>query len=150
MASEKRSERIGDDERNEASEMLQEHLAKGRLDNAEFDERIGAILSAKTWEDIDPLFRDLPEPKPAHLLPPPPTPQGSAYDYDPFFGGGSSVYESPNTPVVYRRSSAPATMWTFGGFGLLVPLLFMMFFFRNPYLLIMMLFIAPMFFAGRR
>jgi len=57
-------QRIGDRERDQAVEYLREHLAEGRLDAEEFDERLTVALTAKTQADLDPLFRDLPSPKP--------------------------------------------------------------------------------------
>jgi len=57
-------QRIGDAERDKAVEYLRDHLAEGRLDQWEFDERLTQALTAKTQADLDPLFRDLPGPKP--------------------------------------------------------------------------------------
>ena len=56
--------RIGDAERNRAAELLGEHMAEGRLTQAEFDERLSAALNAKVATDLEPLFRDLPGPNP--------------------------------------------------------------------------------------
>jgi hypothetical protein len=56
--------RIGDAERNRAAELLGEHMAEGRLTQAEFDERLSAALNAKVAADLEPLFRDLPGPNP--------------------------------------------------------------------------------------
>ncbi len=57
--------RIGDRERDEAVRLLQEHLAAGRLDQDEFDERMSAALTARTMSDLAPLFADLPGPRPS-------------------------------------------------------------------------------------
>lgn len=57
-------QRIGDAERDQAVEYLREHLAAGRLTATEFDERLSSALTAKTAGDLEPLFRDLPEPRP--------------------------------------------------------------------------------------
>lgn len=59
--------RIGDAERDRAAGYLQEHMAQGRLDGEEFDERLTKALGAKTAADLHPLFADLPEPRPAEL-----------------------------------------------------------------------------------
>ena len=59
--------RIGDAERDRAATYLQEHMAQGRLDGEEFDERLTKALGAKTAADLAPLFHDLPEPRPAEL-----------------------------------------------------------------------------------
>ncbi|HLT61048.1 MAG TPA: DUF1707 domain-containing protein [Microlunatus sp.] len=56
--------RIGDAERDQATEYLREHLAQGRITQAEFDERITAALQALTQPDLDKLFVDLPAPRP--------------------------------------------------------------------------------------
>src|SRR4051794_41466747 len=61
--------RIGDQERDQAAECLREHIASGRLDAAEFDERLGAALSARYATDLEPLFGDLPLPHPAAIEP---------------------------------------------------------------------------------
>lgn len=58
------SPRIGDAERDRAIECLQEHHAAGRLDPGEFDDRMGRALQARTRDDLDPLFVDLPAPQP--------------------------------------------------------------------------------------
>jgi len=56
--------RIGDKERDEAARALGEHFATGRLDRDEYDERLTTAFEAKTWGDLAPLFRDLPNPAP--------------------------------------------------------------------------------------
>lgn len=56
--------RIGDAERDEATRMLSEHLAAGRLTQDEFDERMGRALQARTSAELRPLFADLPNPRP--------------------------------------------------------------------------------------
>jgi Domain of unknown function (DUF1707) len=53
--------RVGDAERRAAADRLAEHFADGRLDQAEFDERISRAMSAKTRADLTDLFTDLPE-----------------------------------------------------------------------------------------
>jgi Domain of unknown function (DUF1707) len=54
--------RIGDAERNAAAAALGEHFAAGRLDRAEFDERVDLALRARTGADLEVLFTDLPRP----------------------------------------------------------------------------------------
>jgi hypothetical protein len=63
-------QRIGDSERDKAVEYLREHLAQGRLDQTEFDERLTQALTARTQRDLDPLFSDLPGPRPGEALAP--------------------------------------------------------------------------------
>ncbi|MGD0287131.1 MAG: DUF1707 domain-containing protein [Acidimicrobiales bacterium] len=52
--------RIGDAERNEISELLSKHYSDGRLDAAEFQERLDRAMSAKTRADLSGLLVDLP------------------------------------------------------------------------------------------
>jgi hypothetical protein len=56
--------RIGDDERNRAVELLSEHLTDGRLTQGEFNDRLSIVLQARTAEEIEQLFEDLPGPNP--------------------------------------------------------------------------------------
>lgn len=56
--------RIGDSERDQAAELLRDHMAAGRLEHAEFDERLGQALVARTQPELDALFVDLPTLRP--------------------------------------------------------------------------------------
>jgi hypothetical protein len=53
--------RVSDAERNAVAELLGQHYADGRLDQAEFDDRVGRTMAAKTRGDLTGLFDDLPE-----------------------------------------------------------------------------------------
>ena len=54
--------RVSDAERQAVADRLAEHFSSGRLDQAEFDDRVGrARTSAKTGADLSGLFDDLPE-----------------------------------------------------------------------------------------
>jgi hypothetical protein len=53
--------RVSDAERQTVVDRLADHFADGRLDHAEFDERVGRAMSAKTQADLNGLFADLPE-----------------------------------------------------------------------------------------
>jgi hypothetical protein len=53
--------RVSDADRNAVAEVLTKHYADGRLDQAEFDERVGQTMAAKTRGDLTGLFDDLPE-----------------------------------------------------------------------------------------
>ncbi len=53
--------RVSDAERQAVTDRLAEHFGDGRLDQAEFDERVGRAMSAKTRADLTGLFDDLPE-----------------------------------------------------------------------------------------
>jgi hypothetical protein len=52
--------RVSDAERQEVADRLAEHYASGRLDQAEFDDRVGRAMGAKTRADLGGLFADLP------------------------------------------------------------------------------------------
>ncbi|GAA1802915.1 DUF1707 domain-containing protein [Actinomadura chokoriensis] len=54
--------RIGDAERDAVMVALHDHFAEGRLDRGELDERLDAVLSAKTRGDLRTLVKDLPPP----------------------------------------------------------------------------------------
>src|SRR6201996_7127529 len=53
--------RVSDAERQAVADRLAEHFSSGRLDQAEFDERVGKALSAQNRAGPDGLFDDLPE-----------------------------------------------------------------------------------------
>ena len=53
--------RVSDAERQAVADRLAEHFSAGRLDQAEFDERVGRAMNAKTRADLNGLFDDLPE-----------------------------------------------------------------------------------------
>jgi len=53
--------RVSDAERQAVADRLAEHFADGRLDQAEFDDRVGRAMNAKTRADLSSLFSDLPE-----------------------------------------------------------------------------------------
>jgi hypothetical protein len=57
--------RVSDAERQAVADRLAEHYGEGRLDQAEFDERVGQAMGAKTRGDLEGLLDDLPEPGPA-------------------------------------------------------------------------------------
>jgi len=52
--------RVSDTERNDVADKLSTHFADGRLDEAEFKERLDAAMAAKTQGDLSGLFDDLP------------------------------------------------------------------------------------------
>lgn len=64
--------RVSQTERDAAARLLGEHLAAGRIEPAEFDERCDRALAARTRGDLDRLFADLPAERPAR----PPAPAG--------------------------------------------------------------------------
>jgi hypothetical protein len=54
--------RVSTEERNEVADALSTHFADGRLDDAEFKERLDRALGAKTRGDLAGLLTDLPRP----------------------------------------------------------------------------------------
>ena len=68
--------RVSDAERRAVADRLAEHFSDGRLDQAEFDERVGQAMSAKTRGDLRGLFDDLPEPGMPGVAPPGVAPPG--------------------------------------------------------------------------
>lgn len=92
--------RIGDAERDRAVGFLQEHMAQGRLDSVEFDERLDRALHARTAADLQPLFDDLPEPRPETGLAvpsyaPPPWASASPTPVVPSAAAGASAVPAP-------------------------------------------------------
>ena len=67
--------RASDRERDVVVQRVQDAFAEGRLDDAEFDERTRAALTARTHADLDALLADLPAapsaPGPAPAIPGP-------------------------------------------------------------------------------
>jgi hypothetical protein len=59
--------RVSDAERTEVADRLAAHFGEGRLNQAEFDERVAQAMNAKTRGDLNGLFDDLPEPGPAGI-----------------------------------------------------------------------------------
>jgi uncharacterized protein DUF1707 len=53
--------RVSDAERTEVADRLSRHYGDGRLDQAEFNERMERAMSAKTHGDFAGLFTDLPD-----------------------------------------------------------------------------------------
>jgi hypothetical protein len=53
--------RVSDAERTMVADLLGQHYADGRLDQGEFDERVGRTMAAKTRGDLTGLFDDLPD-----------------------------------------------------------------------------------------
>jgi hypothetical protein len=52
--------RISDADRAEVTDRLSKHYSDGRLDQAEFNERLDRAMNAKTQADLSGLFADLP------------------------------------------------------------------------------------------
>ncbi len=54
--------RIGDADRENIAKLLHDAAAQGRLDLNELDERLAGVYAARTYGDLTPLTRDLPDP----------------------------------------------------------------------------------------
>ncbi|MFJ4980525.1 DUF1707 domain-containing protein [Streptomyces coeruleorubidus] len=54
--------RASDADRERVAEILRDALAEGRLDMAEFEERLDATYRARTYGELAPITRDLPAP----------------------------------------------------------------------------------------
>jgi hypothetical protein len=52
--------RISDAERAEVADLLSKHYGDGRLDQAEFNQRLDQAMRAKTYRDLTGLLADLP------------------------------------------------------------------------------------------
>jgi hypothetical protein len=65
--------RVSDAERDAVVTELGEHFGQGRLDQAEFDERVTRALSARTGRDIGGLLADLPPAREESSVPQPGT-----------------------------------------------------------------------------
>ncbi len=66
--------RVSDADRTQVADRLSKHYADGRLDQAEFNERVEKAMSAKTQADLNGLLDDLPAdpPLPEAARPRPP------------------------------------------------------------------------------
>lgn len=60
--------RLSDDERQDALDVLSEHVRTGRLDVDEYGERSARVTAAKRVSELIPLFEDLPSPRPSALI----------------------------------------------------------------------------------
>ncbi len=60
--------RLSDDERQDALDVLSEHVRTGRLDVEEYGERSARVTAAKRVSELIPLFEDLPSPRPSALI----------------------------------------------------------------------------------
>lgn len=69
MSDPSRDIRIGDTEREQALQVLGEHMSAGRLDVEEYGERSAKITTAKTRGELMALFYDLPDPRPQFAAP---------------------------------------------------------------------------------
>ena len=110
--------RVSDAERQAVADQLSHHFGDGRLDQAEFDERLSQAMNAKTYRDLDGLLTDLPS-----------TQASGGAGLPPAGGGGLTSRASGSVPQ--RRAVRPILMiaavviglciaahvatWAFGG-----------------------------------
>ncbi|WP_141583740.1 DUF1707 domain-containing protein [Actinomadura sp. WMMA1423] len=93
--------RIGDAERDAVMVALHDHFAEGRLDRAELDERLEAVLSSKTRGELRALVRDLPSPT---GLPDPPREARPEAPFGEAWGPGMAVmFGGPGHPAWHRH-----------------------------------------------
>ncbi|MFD9698965.1 DUF1707 domain-containing protein [Lentzea sp. NPDC059081] len=69
MSDPSRDIRVGDAERQQALQVLGEHMSAGRIDITEYGDRSAKITTAKTRGDLMALFHDLPDPRPQFATP---------------------------------------------------------------------------------
>jgi hypothetical protein len=113
--------RISDADRAEVADRLSKHYSDGRLDQAEFNERLDRAMKAKTRSDLSGLFADLPaagEPEQAvRAVPPPDRRPGNRHPVQRVLG---LILIAVVTVIVAR-----ALMWPFFGlFGFFGHVLF--------------------------
>ena len=88
--------RVSDAEREAVAGRLAEHFAVGRLDQAEFDDRVGRAMSAKTRGDLSELFAGLSEAG-APAVPALPRESGGSAEGGP---------RGPGSPIEFRLDAA--------------------------------------------
>jgi hypothetical protein len=97
--------RASDQDRDEATHRLQDAFAQGRLDDAEFDRRMRAALTAVTRPELDQLCADLPAVPAAGRAVALPEPGKYAIAYkNSIRRGGRWRVPERFTPVVYKGS----------------------------------------------
>ena len=73
--------RLSDEERQDALDVLEEHVRTGRLDIDEYGTRSAKVTAARRVSELIPLFDDLPSPRPSALV------NGAAVPRVPTAGG---------------------------------------------------------------
>jgi Domain of unknown function (DUF1707) len=93
--------RIGTDERDAAMRALDTHVNAGRLDPDEYGDRMGKVGVARTRDDLDALFTDLPAP---HPFPDGPAGYAAAGASNPPRYPTPQPYSAPVPPPSAQRS----------------------------------------------
>ncbi|WP_328445124.1 MULTISPECIES: DUF1707 SHOCT-like domain-containing protein [unclassified Amycolatopsis] len=86
--------RLSDEERQDALDVLEEHVRTGRLDIDEYGTRSAKVTAAKRVSELIPLFDDLPSPRPSALV------GGAAAPGVPVVTGESNVTRFLNASAV--------------------------------------------------
>lgn len=123
--------RASDADRERIASVLRRAVDEGRLDLAEYDERLRNLYEAKTYGELAPLTRDLPAPPPRPMpattspAPPPPPPYGRRLP--PHWRSWASV--SAIVVGIWLFSSVSSgtlhdfwPIWVIGPWGILVAL----------------------------
>lgn len=111
--------RIGTAEREDATRALGEHLAEGRLEMDEYENRVAVAIAAATRADMRPLFDDLPAPHPGFLRPPPgPMSPPAAPPFPPPY---PLAYPPPAMPAMPQPPTSHKSHITAGLLQVLLP-----------------------------
>jgi hypothetical protein len=111
--------RASDSDRDAVVSDLSEHFQAGRLTAAEFDERMGQALAARTWGELRGLLADLPAARPA--------PQAASLTAPPRVSSGHSAPPLIAVLIGIGITAAVVTNVSHGRWGfiwLLIPALF--------------------------
>lgn len=120
--------RVGDTERESAVQALSEHFAAGRLRKEEFDARLEAAMTARTYAELDALFPDLP----------------------PLYGATPVPVSGPATAPALRPAGVAARRLPMPPMALFVILALLALALEAPVLLIPLLWASHWFWRGRR
>ncbi|ROQ97821.1 cell wall-active antibiotic response 4TMS protein YvqF [Streptomyces sp. 2132.2] len=105
--------RASDADRERVVERLRDAVAEGRIDMEEFEERLEAAYTSKTYAELEPLTRDLPAPggPPMPLASAAPAPVAADGSWASRIGGGG-VPASSSAAVAVMSSFQRKGTWT--------------------------------------
>ncbi|MFC5993033.1 DUF1707 domain-containing protein [Pseudonocardia hispaniensis] len=101
--------RIGHEEREQAIRALNDHFAAGRLDMHEYEERVSRASAARTADELDALFSDLPPPASTPVTAHYPVAQQGAYHPPAQHPAAQPAHWDPSAP--WGRD--PVTGWPY-------------------------------------
>ena len=110
--------RVGHEERTAAMQALDEHLEAGRLDVTEYSDRSATAGAAVYRDELDALFRDLPEP---HLAP-----AGAVVPARPHLPARHTVWPVALIPIVLAIGLVTLVVTGHAAGFALFPLLFLL------------------------